>query len=98
MSRRYFAALFKHSSQAENDGIRVAQRMFPHPHDPPTFLAQQPFNSSVSGDIPCELLFPILAVVLWGPGAKAAAVPEAAINKDNETLARECEVWPSGQV
>jgi hypothetical protein len=72
--------------------------MLPHPHDSPTFFAQQPFNSSVSGNIPCELVFPILAVVLGRPGAKAAAVPKAPVNKDSETLASECEVGPTGQV
>lgn len=72
--------------------------MLPHPHDPPTFSSQQTFNFSVSDNIAREFLFPILAVVLRGPMTKAAAVPEAAINKHNETLPRECEVWPSGQV
>jgi hypothetical protein len=103
--RDHFAAMsltcrmpFKHSSQTDNDRARIVQRMLPDPHYPPPFLAQQPFNSSVSGDISCELHFPILAVAFRGPRAEPAIVPEAAINKDNETLARKCEIWPTGQV
>jgi hypothetical protein len=75
-------AIFKPSPQADNDSARAGQSMLPNPHEPPAFVAEQPFDPSVSGNIARKFLHPVLPVAFWGKRAYAAAMPEAAVNKD----------------
>ena len=79
-------------SDAGGDDIRRCERMAPNAENPPPPDAKKAGNATVARPVAGDFVFPIFAVTMGHAAVPAAAVPEAAVHKDGEALAREDEV------
>jgi hypothetical protein len=75
-----------------SNGVGRCERVAPNAENAPALTTQQPRDESVTGDIAGDFLPPILGVSAWHTTVPRAAMPEAAINKDSQSLQTENEV------
>ena len=90
----------EHSSDASRDTLDVLQNVgFPEAKDQPTCGAKGPIVPLVPRDVRADLRNPVGGVVpllqLPQPALDVPPMPEIAIAEDDDTLAREDNVWPS---
>jgi hypothetical protein len=80
--------------------LNVRYLAFPDHYDAPTELAKSPNSDPVASNVPIELGLPKGKIALRGIGVLAAGVPvpEAAVNKDHGTVARQDDVRPAREI
>ena len=79
-------------------GRRAEVSVFPYSDDSPALPCETFVGRLIPGDVPGDLLDPIILVRRWHPTMGRAPVPEATVDEDRQTLTLEGQIrhdWPA---
>jgi hypothetical protein len=92
-----FGASTQFGSNSGSDGGRRDERVAPDTENSPPSPAEQAANATVAGAITGYFALPVFAVSKRNAAMPRAAVPEAAVNEDGQSLTPEDEVGTAGE-
>jgi hypothetical protein len=86
------AAGCKRRVQSRTDLIGMPQGVLPYAENLPTARSEGAVGGNISRGVRSDFGAPVMQPTAWHPAVPAAAVPEAAVDKDGEALAGKDEV------